>query len=95
MRASLANHTDALEQLSKNDKIKSLDEKLAAARRGEEVEFTADETRKLYGRVHTALKGTTESSTKAAEVMEEAQSMTKGKDAAKKAILNAWCGTQT
>ncbi len=82
---------DAEEAVSKAAKIKILDAKLKLAMTGADVEFSADETRKLYGRMHTAVnKGTSPGAAKAQEAMAEIDELKKGKDAAKKGVLRAW-----
>jgi hypothetical protein len=76
--------------VSKAEKIKILDAKLKQAMSGDEVDFTVEETRKLYGRMHTAVNKDAPAATKAREAIEEIEDMKKGKDAAKKGVLRAW-----
>jgi len=80
----------AVEALTKAEKIALLDAKLLEAKAGKPVEFTYEETKKLYGRMHSAVQQVGDGPTKAREKLEEIALLPQGKEKAKRAVLNAW-----
>ena len=79
-----------MEALTKAEKIALLDAKLLDAKAGKPVEFTYEETKKLYGRMHSAVQQVGEGPEKAKERLDEIALLPKGKEKAKRAVLNAW-----
>ena len=76
---------------TKSEKVALLNAKVEKDRAGEPQTYTYDETRCLYGRFQTALKGSTEGSMKAQGEIEKINLEGRGKEAKKRAMLRAWC----
>ena len=81
-----------MESLTKAEKIALLDKKLMEAKEGKDIAFTYEETKKLYGRLHSAVNGDGEGPQKAKEKLQEIACLPTGKEKAKRALLNAWPG---
>ena len=77
--------------MTKSEKVALLNAKVEKDRAGEPQTYTYDETRCLYGRFQTALKGSTEGSMKAQGEMEKINQEGRGKEAKKRTLLRAWC----
>ena len=82
-----------MESLTRAEKIAILDKKLLDAKAGKDIAFTYEENKKLYGRLNTAVNGPGEGPARAREALDEIQNLPKGKEKAKRALLNAWPGS--
>lgn len=79
-----------MNELSRSETIALLDQKLVQARAGEDVTFSAEETRKLYGRLHSAVAGGSEGAVSAKAKLAEIEQLPRGKEKLKRGLLHAW-----
>lgn len=83
-------NVEAVEAMTKAEKIALLDRKLVAAKEGNPVEFSYEERKKLYGRMYSAVNQGGDAASQAREKLDEIALLPKGKEKAKRALLNAW-----